>query len=273
MDRSRLSFNSGNMVGSLADKIAAAHEAGFADMTLWPADFFVHFEDLDANLDFARTSPIAHGGYMMVRDLEGSPPAVQARKMALADHMMDQMDFIGATTLVQCSNISPDPDRNWTKAVADLRKLADLAASRGKRIAFEPMSQGFWINTYMLGWQMVRDVDHPAFGMVLDASHVFLSEAPLSHIDEIDPAKIFLCELADFPSASLDRREMLRNYRLFPGEGTRPVREFVERVMGIGYSGLFSAEVFSARYRAADPRWVAKRGYQSLETLFARELG
>ena len=52
--------------------------------------------------------------------------------------MMDQMDFIGATTLVQCSNIGPDPDRNWSVAVEDLRKLAELATSRGKRIAFEP---------------------------------------------------------------------------------------------------------------------------------------
>jgi sugar phosphate isomerase/epimerase len=273
MDRDRLSFNSGNMVGSVADKIAAAHEAGFADMTLWPADFFVHFEDLDANIDFARASPMRHHAYMMVRDLEGSPAEVKARKMALANHMMDQMEFVGATTLVQCSNIGPDPDRDWSKAVEDLRRLAELAVSRGKRIAFEPMSQGSWINTYMLGWQMVRDVDHAAFGMVLDASHVFLSEAPLHHIDEISPEKIFLCELADFPAASLDRREMLRNYRLFPGEGIRPVREFVERVLGIGYSGVFSAEVFNARYRAADPKWVAKRGYQAMEQLFARELG
>ena len=63
---------------------------------------------------------------------------------------------------------------------------------------------------------------------------------------------------------------MLRNYRLFPGEGVRPVRAFVERVLGTGYQGVFSAEVFNARYRAADPRWVAKRGFEAMQKLFAQ---
>ena len=109
MDRSRFSFNTGNLTGSIADKLAAIHEAGFPETTMWPADFYVHFEDLDANLEFARTSPLRNTCYMMVRDLEGSPPEVKARKMKLAANMMGQMDFIDATTLVQCSNIGPDP--------------------------------------------------------------------------------------------------------------------------------------------------------------------
>lgn len=269
MDRRRLSFNTGNMTGSIADKLAAIAAAGFGGTTMWPADFFVHFEDLDANLDFARQSPLKNTCYMMVRDLEGSPPAVKARKLELARQMMDQMELIGAETLVQCSNISAEVDRDWSLAVEDLRRLGDLAQSRGKRIAFEPMSQGQWINTWMLGWDMVRDVDHPQVGLVVDASHIFLAESPLDGIDKIPAEKIFLCEVSDFPGANLDRREMLRNYRMFPGEGQRPVRALVERVLATGYQGDFSAEVFNARYRAADPYWVAKRGFESLERLFS----
>jgi 4-hydroxyphenylpyruvate dioxygenase len=272
MDRNRLSFNTGNFTGPIADKLAAIEEAGFRGTTMWPADFFVHFEDLDANLEFARASKLQNTCYMMVRDLEGSPPAIKARKLELARQMMDQMDLIGAKTLVQCSNINTEVNRDWSTAVQDLQKLGVLAESRGKRIAFEPLSQGHWINTYMLGWQLVKDADHPAVGLVIDASHVFLADSPLEPIDRIAPEKIFLCEVSDLPQANLDKREILRNYRLFPGEGTRPIRALVERVMGTGYRGPFSAEVFNARYRAADPRWVAKRGFQSLERLFAREL-
>ena len=271
-DRSRLSFNTGNMTGSIADKLAAIHEAGFGGTTMWPADFFAHFEDLDANLEFARSSPLDCTCYMMVRDLEGSPPAVKARKLELARQMMDQMALIGATTLVQCSNIGTEVDRNWSLAVNDLRKLGDLAKSKGMRIAFEPMSQGQWINTWQQGWQMVKDVDHPQVGLVLDASHIFLAGADLDGIDKIPSARIFLCEVSDFPDANLERREMLRNYRLFPGEGTRPIRPLVERVMATGYQGPFSAEVFSARYRAADPPFVAKRGFEAMQRLFAKEL-
>lgn len=272
LDRTRLSFNTGNMTGSIADKLSAIQEAGFGGTTMWPADFFVHFEDLDANLEHARTSSLACTCYMMVRDLEGSPPAVKARKLELARQMMDQMTLIGATTLVQCSNIGNEVDRTWSRAVEDLRDLGELAKSRGMRIAFEPMSQGQWINTWQLGWQMVKDVDHPQVGLVLDASHIFLAGANLEGIDGIAGEKIFLCEVSDFPDAKLDRREMLRNYRLFPLEGTRPIRALVERVMATGYQGPFSAEVFSARYRAADPRFVAKRGFEAMQKLFEKEL-
>jgi 4-hydroxyphenylpyruvate dioxygenase len=272
LDRMRLSFNTGNMTGSIADKLAAIHEAGFGGTTMWPADFFVHFEDLDANLDHARTSPLACTCYMMVRDLEGSPLEIKARKLELARQMMDQMALIGAKTLVQCSNIGQEVDRNWSLAVEDLRKLGDLAKSKDMRIAFEPMSQGEWINTWQLGWRMVKDVDHDQIGLVLDASHIFLAGADLDGIEKIPGEKIFLCEVSDFPGANLDRREMLRNYRLFPLEGSQPIRPLVERVMDTGYQGPFSAEVFSARYRAADPRFVAKRGFEAVQKLFAKEL-
>lgn len=272
MQRSRLSFNTGNMTGSIGDKLKAIEAAGFGGTTMWPADFFVHFEDLDFNLDLARNSPLKCTCYMMVRDLEGSPPEIKARKLELARQMMDQMALVGATTLVQCSNISDKVNRDWKLAVADLRQLGDLAQSKGVRIAFEPMSQGQWINTWQLGWQLVRDVDHPNIGINLDAAHIFMMDSPLEGIEKIPASKIALCEVSDFADGNLDRRETLRNYRLFPGEGKRPVRAFVDRVLSTGYQGDISAEVFNARYRAAEPRWVAERGFAAMARLFGNQL-
>jgi 4-hydroxyphenylpyruvate dioxygenase len=134
------------------------------------------------------------------------------------------------------------------------------------------MSQGEWINTYSLGWELVRDVDHPSIGLVIDASHIFLAESDLGGIEKIPAEKIFLFEVADLPGTQLARREMLRNYRLFPGEGNRPVRALVERVLGTGYRGPISAEVFNAYYRTLNPATVARRGFEALERLFEREL-
>ena len=61
LDRMRLSFNTGNMTGSIADKLAAIHGVGFGGTTMWPADFFVHFEDLDANLVDCDTLLLVYG--------------------------------------------------------------------------------------------------------------------------------------------------------------------------------------------------------------------
>jgi sugar phosphate isomerase/epimerase len=68
----------------------------------------------------------------------------------------------------------------------------------------------------------------------------------------------------------LDKRDLLRNYRLFPGEGVRPLRAFIDRVETTGYAGPILLEVFNAHYRASDARSVARRGMQALDALFGR---
>jgi 4-hydroxyphenylpyruvate dioxygenase len=268
MDRSKFSFNSANLTGPFADKLAAMEEAGFASTTLWPADLFVHFEDPEATIALIKSSTVSISAYQCVRDLEGSAPQVKARKFELARQFMDQMKLIGCDTLVLCSNVNSDVDQNWQQAVKDVRELGEIGKARGIKIAFEPICYGPWINNYITGWELVRDVDHSHVGLVLDAAHIFLPETPLEPIEKIPREKIFMVELNDFPGTTFDKRELLRNYRLFPGEGVRPVREFMDRVRATGYDGLVSLEVFNARYRAADPRFVAKRGFQSLEKLF-----
>ncbi len=268
MNPHRFSFNSANMAGSITDRLAAMEEAGYASATLWPADLFVHFEDPEATIALIRASSVAVSAYQCVRDLEGSRPAVKGRKLELARQFIDQMKLIGCDTLVLCSNVSEDVDRDWARAVADLQAIGELGRANGVRIAFEPICYGSWINTYIKGWELVRDADHSHVGLVLDAAHVFLPETPLEPIEQIAGDKIFLVELSDFPAARLDKRELLRNYRMFPGEGVRPLRAFMDRVEATGYAGPISREVFNARYRASEARLVARRGMQALDALF-----
>ena len=270
MNFRRFSFNSANMTGSIADRLSAIEEAGYASATLWPADLFVHFEDPEATIALISQSAVAVSAYQCVRDLEGSPAIMKGRKMELARQFIDQMKLIGCDMLVLCSNVGDDVDRDWARAVADLQAVGELGRANGVRIAFEPICYGHWINTYIKGWELVRDADHSHVGLVLDAAHVFLPETPLGPIEQIPGHKIFLVELSDFPATSLDKRELLRNYRMFPGEGVRPLRAFMDRVEATGYAGPISLEVFNARYRAADARFVAHRGMQALEALFGR---
>jgi len=272
MDRRKFSFNTANLTGSFTNKLAALEEAGFGSMTLWPADLFVHFEDPEATIASVRSSRVAVSAYQCVRDLEGSPPEIKQRKSELARQFIDQMKLVGCDTLVLCSNVNNDVEQNWAQAVADVREIGELAKASDVRIAFEPICYGRWINNYITGWELVRDVDHSHVGLVLDAAHIFLPLTPLAPIEKIPKDKIFLVELNDFPETTFDNRELLRNYRLFPGEGVRELREFVDRVQATGYDGVISLEVFNARYRAADPAFVAKRGMQSLEKLFGKNL-
>src|SRR5262249_44283725 len=157
-----------------------------------------------------------------------------------------QLLLLGGDTLVLASNGSDAVMRDWDAAVAALRQIGDLGKARNVRIAFEPLCYTPWINDYRIGWKLVRDADHSHGGLVLDTAHIFLLDSPLDAIADIPGDRIFLVELNDLPDTGLSIREMLRNYRMFPGEGKRPLELFLERVLATGYRGHFALEVFNA---------------------------
>ena len=268
MPRPIWSFNTGNLVGPVGQKIEAIAAAGFAAATVWHADMFPAFDDPDGAILPFRKSGLKLSAYQMVRDLEGVSPAQRAHKLELARQLIDQLLLIGGDTLVLASNGADEVVRDWDAAVSALRAIGDLGRSRNVRIAFEPLCYTPWINDYRLGWKLVRDANHSHVGLVLDPSHIFLVDSPLDDIADIPGDKIFLVELNDLPDSGLSIRETLRNYRLFPGEGRKPLDAFLKLVLGTGYRGHFALEVFNATYRGMDPHTVARRGYASLEKLF-----
>ena len=56
---------------------------------------------------------------------------------------------------------------------------------------------------------------------------------------------------------------MARHYRLFPGEGVGTLREFVDRLEGVGYKGCYSLEVMNDHYQHDNPSQVARRGMEA----------
>jgi 4-hydroxyphenylpyruvate dioxygenase len=267
--KQQLSCTTATFGGTLEQRLSAMKAAGFAATELWPRDLFESFTDADTALRMLRESGLAISCFQGLRDFESMPGPVREHKLQLADHLIDQLKLVGADLLVLCCNTSTECSRDWARAVEDLRLLGDLGRSREVRIGYEPLCYSPWIGDYRMAWDLIREVDHSHVGLVLDSAHVFLLNLPLEPISEIPGDRIFLAEYADLPTTSLSIREVVRYYRLFPGEGTRKMAEFARRVVGTGYAGYHSVEIFSARYEAMDPALVARRAFDSMTTLLA----
>src|SRR4029077_4394255 len=80
----------------------------------------------------------------------------------------------------------------------DLRKLATLAVPYGIRIAFEALSWGRHVNELPQAWEIVAEADRANLGVGVYSFHILAAETGLDALDEIDPQKIFLVQLADF---------------------------------------------------------------------------
>jgi 4-hydroxyphenylpyruvate dioxygenase len=266
----QLGCTTGMFRGDLAEKLQAMREAGFSHTEFMSRDLFESLRGPEYALSLLKDTGMRISCFQLLRDYEGAPRSEIPQRLGVIEQMLDQVQLVGADLLILCSNTAPDSIGELDVLCDDIHRLGELAASRGVRIGYEALGWGRWMSDYRSAWKMIQRVDHPNIGMMLDSSHIGSLGLPMGDIRSIDPAKIFLAEIADLPITRLDNAEQSRFYRLLPGEGMLALEEFVQVLEEIGYQGVYSLEVFNDHYRQLEPRQVARRAHQSLVDLLAR---
>ena len=177
------------------------------------------------------------------------------------------MAGIGADTLLLCANTHPECSGDRPQMAADLRLLADMAAARKLRIAFEPLAWSRWINRYESAAQCIEAVDHPAMGLAIDAFHWFWAQTPMAFAHDIAIDRFFEIQLCDAIPDGSPPIQIARHHRLFPGEGAWPVSELFRAFDSRGYSGFYNLEVFNDAYKALPMDDVVERAVNSINSL------
>ena len=198
------------------------------------------------------------------RDFESMPEPQRARNMDRAERKFDVMQQLGAELLLVCSNVSPASIDDDARATADLAEMAERAQKRGLRVGFEALAWGRNINTWRHAWKIVAAAAHPALGLIVDSFHTLALGDDLTGLSEVPAEKIFLAQLADAPKLSMDVLSWSRHFRNFPGQGQLPVTSFVRDLIGAGYRGPLSLEIFNDEFRSAPARLMARDGLRSL---------
>jgi 4-hydroxyphenylpyruvate dioxygenase-like putative hemolysin/sugar phosphate isomerase/epimerase len=253
--------------GTLEDKLTAAAAAGFSGVEIFEDDLIVspwsprrirqECADLGLSIDL----------YQPFRDFEAVPPGEFEANLRRAERKLDVLEQLGADTMLVCSSTAATATDDDDLAAEHLRTLADRAARRGLRIAYEALAWGRHVNGYEHAWRIIQLADHPALGLCLDSFHVLARGDDPSGIRGVPGSKVFHLQLADAPRLDTHVREWSRHHRLFPGEGAFDLAEYVGHVLATGYDGPLSLEVFNDVYRQADPRHVAIDAMRSLLTL------
>ncbi|MDI6101373.1 TIM barrel protein [Actinoplanes sp. NEAU-A12] len=253
--------------GTLDDKLTAAAAAGFDGIELFendlvvsawsPAEVRTRCADLGLGIDL----------YQPFRDFETVDDALLKKNLDRAERKFDVMAELGADTVLVCSSVHPSAVDDDDLAAAQLARLADRAAQRGMRIAYEALAWGRHVSTWDHSWRIVRRADHPALGLCLDSFHVLSREVSPDGIADITRGKIFFLQLADAPRLRMDVLQWSRHHRLFPGQGTFDLPGFVSRALAAGYGGPLSLEVFNDVFRQSDPARTAVDAMRSLTAL------
>jgi 4-hydroxyphenylpyruvate dioxygenase len=253
--------------GTLEDKLAAVAAAGFDGIELFENDLVV--SDMSPGqvrercADFGLTIDL----YQPFRDFEAVPPDVLAANLRRAERKFDVMAELGVDTVLVCSSVSPDAVDDDDLAAEQLHQLADRAARRGMRVAYEALAWGRFVDTFDHSWRIVRSAGHPALGLCLDSFHVLSRDSDPAGIRVIPGDRIFFLQLADAPKLRMDVLLWSRHHRLFPGQGAFDLAGFVRLVRDTGYDGPLSLEVFNDVFRQADPNHTAVDAMRSLLVL------
>ncbi len=181
-------------------------------------------------------------------------PGVCQRAMQRLKTFVDVAADFGPGTLVNIGRARGTGDpaglpRTLERAEAAFRELAEYAGPRGVRLVLEPVCGMLanYINTSQDGIAMVRRVNHPSFGLMLDVFHMNIDDVSIEGSFREAGALCWFVHLAD-------------NNRRWPGSAHIDFGSIVAVLNEIGYQGYVSFEI----QPWPDPDTAARASIESL---------
>jgi 4-hydroxyphenylpyruvate dioxygenase len=253
--------------GTLEGKLRAVADAGFDGVEIFENDL-LSFPGSPAEVGrMIRDLGMECTLFQPFRDFEGMPPEQRIRTYERMERKFDVMGELGVDLILLCSNCSPLASDDRTQMIDDLSELGERAAKRNMRVGYEGLAWGRHIWDHRDAWSLVRDVDHPNIGLVLDSFHSLSRKVPSASIGDIRADKLFIVQIADAPLLDMDYLSWSRHFRNMPGQGDFALTDFADAIHKIGYDGYWSLEIFNDRFRAGSASGVAVDGYRSLQLM------
>ena len=173
------------------------------------------------------------------RDLTSGEPG-EAEKAV--QYIKDNVDFakkVGAPYMIvvpsPVGRTEPLPGRSyetaWANAVSNVRKAADYAQTQGIRLAVEAINryETYLVNTLSKALAFVREVNHPAVGIMADMFHMSLEENNIGASLRMIAPYLMHVHIAD-------------NTREAAGLGSTDFKEMFYVLKDIGYEGPITME-------------------------------
>jgi 4-hydroxyphenylpyruvate dioxygenase len=257
-----------SLSGTLEAKLRAIAQAGFRGAEIFENDLLTARSTAREVAAQMRDLGLTCTLFQPFRDFEGMPVELRRRTFDRLERKFDLMQELEAELLLVCSSVSPASCGDIGRIVADFRELAERAAKRNLRVGYEALAWGRHVFDHRDAWSVVKAVNHPALGLILDSFHSLARAIPMESLREIDPTRVFIVQLADAPIVQMDYLSWSRHFRNMPGQGELPLVEFVATLLEIGYGGPLSLEIFNDQFRSTSASAVALDGHRSLTYLF-----
>lgn len=180
------------------------------------------------------------------RGLATDPTRIDEFKISLAQTLLyarvlkpEKINCIAGRRL---DNVDPDIQR--ATLIDNLRYAADATAAEGIQLMIEPLNPfdapGFYVSTPSIGFDLVREVDHPNLGVEYDIYHAQRTEGQITSTIRANLDRIAHIQLADAP----ERHE--------PGTGELNWAYIFAETDDAGYQGRIGVEYIPSTSNTAE---------------------
>lgn len=250
------------MKADLATDIRVAHTAGFDFVEIWAAKLrkFLRTKsaaDLRKLFDENALEPLSINS---IEHVTFRPPAEFEAIKAECEELSALAAELRCPYIVvvpgRLPEQAPSLEEIIDESVRVLTELSDIAGRHGIGLGFEFLGQtDCSVQTLDLADEIVRRVDRPNVGLVIDSFHFYAGGSTFDMIDGIAPESLFIFHIND--AENLPREQLRDSHRLLPGLGILPLAEMSQAFKRIGYDRVASVEIFRPEYWESDPLKLA----------------
>lgn len=250
------------MKADLATDIRVAHTAGFDFVEIWAAKLrkFLRTKsaaDLRKLFDENALEPLSINS---IEHVTFRPPAEFEAIKAECEELSALAAELRCPYIVvvpgRLPEQAPSLEEIIDESVRALTELSDIAGRHGIGLGFEFLGQtDCSVQTLDLADEIVRRVDRPNVGLVIDSFHFYAGGSTFDMIEGIAPESLFIFHIND--AENLPREQLRDSHRLLPGLGILPLAEMSQAFKRIGYDRVASVEIFRPEYWESDPLKLA----------------
>jgi len=251
--------------------VAAYHTAGITHMEFW-------FDKLDPYME--------HHDLAEVRELLSRHDMTMVAALPLVQIMLEDVTSdedrlkeyerrlglcrdLGSSVMIFIPENPDDPGRDvYPVMEKNLRRACAVAADHDVKRALEFLQANPLVSTLSTAKRIIRNVDHPNLGLLIDLAHFWMGRSDLSDLADLEADELLLVHVDDM--TQVEPEFMTDHDRIFPGRGRGIERHILPAIQATGYDGVFSLELFNRSIWAQPIERTVSQSVESFDYLESR---
>lgn len=268
MSADRFCLNAATIRGcTIEQQIELAAAAGFTQIGLW-------LDDVDNALSRGKSlarirqdlqeARLGAGEVCFLGGWHDLPNQDFQKAVADTERACEVATALGCDLLVAVPSLAPG---HLESGPTRLRRICEVGAGFGVRIALEFPGTAAEINNVRTAWNLIRATGCENAGLLLDTFHYFLGGSQIEDLCTVPAEKIFLVHVSDAMKVSDELLKTPHDYRTFPGDGRIDYVPILRQLQRSEYCGAISLEIWNSQLRRCDPLNTVRKGFASLSWL------